>query len=480
MSRKILQALTFIIVFNSYSQSFQSVEEINEVCSQLGFAANEDAEIAVDNILEKIGLFKNFVLQECPNINNAVAKNVDIGNGRKERYILYDNEFFNKIEDKAANDWAAISILAHEIGHHLNGHSLNDDGSNHRFELEADEFSGFVLAKMESSLEDAQSAIQTLRYEKATRTHPAKADRLVAIERGWNKGMGIKKPKKKVTKVTEEVVINDDDNKVVEEDEVIVEDNIVIGEVTAEQVLANYIEAIGGIDNIMKIKTMKQYIVGDTKVQGIESSNEMNMTQTYLTPSKYHTKFKMNILDTQTETETLFLGSKIYSRVLTNGKGKWTESETKNDKQNEISYIPEYSQLINSAEKEYLGIKKINGVDYYVINFPNSQTMEINQKDYWSKTVTSQTKFFNINTGLLEIMEQRSVSETKYKKKRMKNYDSTNESTFKYYFADYKPVNGVLFPFKTSTIIDGLSETNTTIEQIEINPEIDKQLFEEK
>lgn len=175
------------------AQNYQTIEDVNEACAQLGFTSNEDAEIAVDRILDAVGLFRNFVIQECPDINNAVAKVIEISDNYKERYILFDGNFFESMNSKANTDWAAMSILAHEIGHHLNGHALNDIGSNHRFELEADFFSGSALAKLGASLEQAQSAIMTLRYEKATHTHPAKADRLKAIESGWRKSTSGKK-----------------------------------------------------------------------------------------------------------------------------------------------------------------------------------------------------------------------------------------------------------------------------------------------
>ncbi|AOW20331.1 tetratricopeptide repeat protein [Urechidicola croceus] len=205
MKIKLIQIFIFLISYISYTQNFQTVEEVNYECAQLGFATNEEAEITVDRILDEIGVFRNFVLQECPNINNAIAKNIESSSGEKIRYILYDNEFFENINNKASNDWAAISILAHEIAHHLNGHALNNKGSNHRFELEADFSSGFYLAKMGATLEEAQSAIQTLRYEKATHTHPAKVDRLREIEKGWLKASGNKKkiieePKVKIIK----------------------------------------------------------------------------------------------------------------------------------------------------------------------------------------------------------------------------------------------------------------------------------------
>ena len=190
---KLTSWLLLVILQTALAQNYQTVEEVNDACASLGFTSNEEAEIAVDRILDEFGLFRNFIIQECPDINNAVAKVIEVSEGYKERYILYDNNFFDNMNNKALTDWASMSILAHEIGHHLNGHSLNNEGSNHQFELEADYFSGSALAKLGASLEESQSAIMTLKYEKATRTHPAKADRLKAIEEGWNKSAKVKK-----------------------------------------------------------------------------------------------------------------------------------------------------------------------------------------------------------------------------------------------------------------------------------------------
>lgn len=188
--KKLVFLSLFILQFG-YAQNYQTVEQVDEVCSQLGFTSDQEAQIAVDLILDEIGIAsKSFKLRSCPNINNAVAKNIKTSDGVFERYILYDLEFMERISENAQNDWSAISVLAHEIGHHLSGHALNNKGSNHAWELEADFFSGVALAKMGSTLDEAQSAINTLRYEKATSTHPAKKDRLQTIEEGWIKGGG--------------------------------------------------------------------------------------------------------------------------------------------------------------------------------------------------------------------------------------------------------------------------------------------------
>ncbi len=190
MKTKLILIVALCLVQVTIAQNYQTVEDVNDACASLRFSANEDAEIAVERILDIIGLPKNFTLQECPNINNAVAKNIKNSSGQFIRYILYDNEFFESMDSRAATNWAAISVLAHEIGHHLSGHALNNLGSNHKFELEADYFSGMILAKMGATLVEAQSAIQLLRYTKATSTHPAKIDRLNEIKKGWSKGKG--------------------------------------------------------------------------------------------------------------------------------------------------------------------------------------------------------------------------------------------------------------------------------------------------
>jgi hypothetical protein len=84
------------------------------VCSFLkgsGFKSNQDPEAAVGRIIKPIGLPRNFALVPCPEIENAVA--IPPSNGI--RYIVYDNAFMNPISG-SSSDWAALSILAYEIG----------------------------------------------------------------------------------------------------------------------------------------------------------------------------------------------------------------------------------------------------------------------------------------------------------------------------------------------------------------------------
>jgi len=140
-------------------------------------AANEEQ--AIQDILNVVGLRPNFEVRSA-NVPNAAAV---IRNN--ERYILYNGSFMKSINSAAKTNWAGISILAHEIGHHLNGHTLLQGGSRPDIELEADEFSGFILRKMGASLLDAQKAMQVAASAKASKTHPAKKDRIKSIAAGW-------------------------------------------------------------------------------------------------------------------------------------------------------------------------------------------------------------------------------------------------------------------------------------------------------
>lgn len=160
-----------------------------EICNGLRFTSNSEAEAIVDEILEKIDLKRNFIVMQCPNIANAMAANYPSQTG-ENRYIIYDNEFLERVDIMAGTDWASISILAHEVGHHLNGHVLDRKGSRPDKEEEADEFSGWVLAHMGASLEEAQAAIMEFQSIEGSHTHPPRHRRLIAIKKGWLKGMG--------------------------------------------------------------------------------------------------------------------------------------------------------------------------------------------------------------------------------------------------------------------------------------------------
>lgn len=139
----------------------------------------------VAEIMKYTGLPANFVVVEGK-VPNAAAVIMQGPDKVPRRVIAYNAAFMGEvIQATKSNNWAPVSIMAHEIGHHLSGHTIVPGGSQPPIELESDKFSGFVLYKMGAPLADAQRAIATLIPEKDGETHPGRKKRLAAIANGW-------------------------------------------------------------------------------------------------------------------------------------------------------------------------------------------------------------------------------------------------------------------------------------------------------
>jgi hypothetical protein len=184
--------------FSQYCNYTSTEEDATELCNLSGgvmYNSDRNAERALDKVLSVMGLSKTFVLKQCNDISNCIATSY---NG--VRYILYDKKFMDAIANKT-NSWSQLSILAHEVGHHINGHSIDlvvyATGNvetptlkeSRQMELEADEFSGFIMYHLGASLDQAQSAIKLLsnNNDDSRSTHPSRHKRFAAIEKGYNK-----------------------------------------------------------------------------------------------------------------------------------------------------------------------------------------------------------------------------------------------------------------------------------------------------
>ena len=203
MKKIILPALLSFLSLLSFAQPKSKITYYctyygeNAVLSQLticlgqghmpGLLKHERAENMLDRIMTEVGLPRNFILVECEGYKNCSAINLE-GLTGSLRYILYGNDFLNEIDSTSNTYWASISIFAHEIGHHLCGHTLDMLGSRPDKELEADRFSGFVMYKLGATLAQAQAAMVAIGNPPYVSTHPPLANRLAAIRNGWNAG----------------------------------------------------------------------------------------------------------------------------------------------------------------------------------------------------------------------------------------------------------------------------------------------------
>lgn len=109
-----------------------------------------------------------FTLNAGP-VSNAVA--LEQGG---QRYIIYSEKFLENFKTKSLTRWAAYSLLAHEIGHHVYHHAFGDKNreQSHHDELEADDFSARVLAHLGATLDEALAGIRTFDQDGESDSHP--------------------------------------------------------------------------------------------------------------------------------------------------------------------------------------------------------------------------------------------------------------------------------------------------------------------
>ena len=191
MKKSLLALFTFFLSFQIFGQTNIRIGSHANVSYNSGwsvpmqnFASVAEGQQIIQNILDAVGRSANFEIRQA-NVENAAA----VAYGGK-RYVLYNPNFINALDRRTGNQWASISVLAHEVGHHLYGHTVSGQGSQPATELEADNFSGYALRKMGASLADAQATMRLIATETASSTHPGRSSRLAAIEDGWESAGG--------------------------------------------------------------------------------------------------------------------------------------------------------------------------------------------------------------------------------------------------------------------------------------------------
>lgn len=201
--KKILILTILFLITKTYSQTVDfSGKKINvsDLCNSLGFSDSNEAKKYLDEICSAAGIKSNFIMVQCNSINTCLAVEKD-----GDPYILYDNSFLNKLKpsiaygftEKSINsnsnnkDWASLTILAHEIGHHINQHfskTIRSVSSLKDLELQADEYAGHIISKLGGSLQQGEKVYNSeVVSVNATLSHPSRADRIKAFQEGYNK-----------------------------------------------------------------------------------------------------------------------------------------------------------------------------------------------------------------------------------------------------------------------------------------------------
>ena len=189
--RKFQVTLLILLVFTSCARSQLQIKASQSFCSfNVAEAGNDKVagsppeqrmvEI-VKEILTYTGLQQNFEVQAYDKFNTE-DKVID-----KQRYIFYNPKFLGSIRERDKSNWAAIGIIAHEMAHHLLGHTLEHDVTNKELELEADRFAGFIMYRRGASLEQAEAGFNAaITNAKPSVIQLSGEERIKAVEDGWN------------------------------------------------------------------------------------------------------------------------------------------------------------------------------------------------------------------------------------------------------------------------------------------------------
>jgi hypothetical protein len=157
-----------------------SVADVLEALGVTDLTPAPQMQAAVNRIMELSGLPAESVrLIAAPRVGNAAAWVAD-----DVRYIGYNPSFMEGVNRTTGTNWGAVSVLAHEVGHHLPGHTIDGIGSRPATELQADFFSGYVLCRMGASELEATATARTVLSREGSATHPPRDDRVSSIVDG--------------------------------------------------------------------------------------------------------------------------------------------------------------------------------------------------------------------------------------------------------------------------------------------------------
>lgn len=144
--------------------------------------AREEIWSYIEEILQVAGLRPNFILVATGEVGNAAALIHE-----NQRLLAYNPTWIANIP--STEKWSMYGLLAHELGHHLQGHTLLPGGSKPPTELEADQYAGFVLGRLGADDAQALSLWMSL-SEAGSETHPPRQARLAAVREGWLRANG--------------------------------------------------------------------------------------------------------------------------------------------------------------------------------------------------------------------------------------------------------------------------------------------------
>lgn len=209
--------------------------------------------------------------------------------------------------------------------------------------------------------------------------------------------------------------------------------------ITAEEVISNYVKAIGGKDAIEKINDYK--MIGEMQMMGQTAAVE----QYFKKPNLSVTSITMQGMLIQ----KMAFDGEILRMAGMQGSQEVNEGPEYDSIKNNAGISPEMNYLQNGYALTVGGIESINGEDAYILKVEQNgkSTME-----YYS--VDSGLKLRNVQTNETPMGEMQTITD----------------------YSDYREINGVKLPFTMTQSAMGQAMT-TVIKSVEFNTGVDNSVF---
>jgi len=194
MTKRMFILASLAVMLFANAMNAQANEALK--CSVTEFRGDKlrKASPRIEDLLDRIvtigKITQKYTICATPDIENAYAT---VHWDEQKRVIAYDPVFLDELAKESGDyHWGTVTVLAHEVGHHVSKHIFKYSNEPtlaqvRGDELEADKFAGLVLGYMGASLTNAQALMKTMNdnFDDTTHTHPSGEKRVAAITLGW-------------------------------------------------------------------------------------------------------------------------------------------------------------------------------------------------------------------------------------------------------------------------------------------------------
>ncbi len=158
----------------------------------LAFSTDRDAQRLVDELLGYLGLHADYGIYVTDNAATTANAAAAYDTITKTREVFFNRTFMQKYQQSSRSDVGLYFIAAHELAHLIALHAQRRIDPLQQ-EIEADYYAGFVLGAKLGDCDRVVAAISAFPDQQArerTSTHPALAQRRVAVGKGCSDATG--------------------------------------------------------------------------------------------------------------------------------------------------------------------------------------------------------------------------------------------------------------------------------------------------